>query len=677
MAIVKMQRVAVVGLSSEKDEVMTQLMNLEAIQLTDQTAKLTEEEWAGKVIQDDGTEEAAAYDAEINRATQALEVISLYGGLKEGISLLKSRRAVDAVFAEHIHEKDEQAKQDIETILKINENIRKTNDRINKIDTDSLMLEAWKDYDVPLQETETLTTQMITGTVPNKIDFAEMQKEIESASDMVIYKKIGDIENHCNIALLVAKEDAPAEQEILKKYNFSSLNFVGFEGTASEIIEKNKIEREKLVTDLEGYKAEVAKLAPEVKERIENYSDMQTVETGKEKVKSRILKTDKAFFLEGWVPEPKMDAVKEVFDNHDCYYEFQVPDEEEAYEVPVLLKNNSFFTPIESVTEMYSLPKYGSFDPTSIYALFYICFFGMMFSDGCYGLIMAIVCGIVLKTCHLEGKMYKFVKGFFYCGISTIFWGAMFGGWFGDLVAVIGKTFFGAPADYVGIPPVWINPVEDPLTVLIFSLGLGIVHIFVAMGIRCYILIRQGKVFEAICEKGFWFLVIIGAILWLLPSAGSMMGGGAGSINIDGNIGKWIFIVGIVGLVVTGGRHSKGIGKVVGGLKEVYGITSYMSDILSYARVLALGLATGVIAQVVNTIGTLAGGGVKGVIILVIVFIIGTLLNFLINVLGAFVHSARLQFIEFFNHFYEDGGDAFTPFKRETQYIRIEDTAKN
>ena len=659
-----MQKVAVCGLTSVKDEVMTQLMNLEAIQLTDQTAKLTEDEWAGKVVLDDGAEAAATYDAEINKASQALEVIAEYGQLKEGISLLKTRRIVDNVFAENLHDQDENAKKNIDMILGINDNIRKTNDKINRITQDNLMLEAWKDYDVPLEVTETLTTKMILGTLPMNVDTSEVQNELASVSSNTIFQKVGSDEGHTTVAMLTEKTDIPQVQEVLKKYNFSTMNFAGFEGTPSEIIEKNTIEKEKLVTELEGFKAEVAEKAPLVKESIENYSDIETIETGKEKAKSKILKTNKAFFIEGWVPEPKMDAMKEVLDNHDCYYEFKVPEEDEAADVPVILKNNSFFTPIEHVTEMYSLPKYGSFDPTSIFALFYICFFGMMFSDAGYGLIMAIVCGTVLKKYNLEGKMYKMVRGFFYCGISTIFWGAMFGSWFGDLVAVVGKTFFGAPDTFQGIPAIWINPVEDPLTVLIFSIGLGIIHIFIAMGIKMYLLIRQGHVWEAICEKGFWYLVVIGAILWL---AGSMLG-------INGKIGMWIFIVGIAGLLFTGGRHNKGIGKVTGGLKSVYDITSYMSDILSYARVLALGLATGVIAQVVNQIGTLAGGGVKGVIILVIVFLIGTALNFLINVLGAFVHSARLQMIEFFNHFYEDGGEAFEPLKRDTKYIRIQNT---
>ena len=153
--------------------------------------------------------------------------------------------------------------------------------------------------------------------------------------------------------------------------------------------------------------------------------------------------------------------------------------------------------------------------------------------------------------------------------------------------------------------------------------------------------------------------------LWI---GGGVIGGAAPVI------GKWMSIISIVGLALTGGRDRKGAGKLVGGFSNVYNITSWLSDILSYARILALGLATGAIAQVVNTMGALAGGGIKGAVVFLLVFVFGHLLNFAINVLGAFIHSARLQFVEFFGKFYEDGGEAFEPLRKNTKYIKIEES---
>ncbi len=251
------------------------------------------------------------------------------------------------------------------------------------------------------------------------------------------------------------------------------------------------------------------------------------------------------------------------------------------------------------------------------------------------------------------------IKLFFYCGISTTFWGAMFGGWFGDIVAVVSRTFLGRE---VVLAPVWFNPIEDPMKLLIFSLALGVIHIFIGMGIKAYMQIREGQWLDAICDEGFWYLTILGLIGWL--------GGGMVAAALV-PVGKWMAIVGVAGLLLTGGRHNKGIGKITGGLSSVYNITSYLSDILSYARILALGLATGVIAQVVNTMGSMFGGGIGGAIALLVIFVVGHALNLVINALGSFIHASRLQYIEFFGKFYEDGGEPFDPFRKKTRYIRI------
>ena len=209
---------------------------------------------------------------------------------------------------------------------------------------------------------------------------------------------------------------------------------------------------------------------------------------------------------------------------------------------------------------------------------------------------------------------------------------------------------------------------DDPLTLLLISLVLGVAHLFLALGIEGYLLLKEGKVVDFVCDILLWYDTVIGLIMWL--------GGGMISESLP-PIGKWMSIIGIAGLLLTGGRDRKGIGKVIGGFSNVYNITSWLSDILSYARVLALGLATGAIAQVVNTMGALGGKSVVGVIMFVLIFIFGHLLNFAINALGAFIHSARLQFVEFFGKFFVDGGEPFDPFRMKTKYVKVENTAIN
>ena len=481
-------------------------------------------------------------------------------------------------------------------------------------------------------------------------------------TDRYVMKQVNEDKARRFLALILPKDQAEELIPVLKDQGLQPLELKDRDGTVRENIDRNLVRRADLENERDEVLSEIAAIAAH-KNVIEEYSDLMTVELDKRRARSKLLKTDKTFFLEGWVPEKKEESVKALLDELGCVYEFEDPGEDEA--PPVLLKNPGFFTPLEGITEMYSLPAYGTFDPTSIFALWYIVFFGMMFSDACYGLIMIVVLGIVLKKYNLEGTMKKMVTMLFYCGISTFIFEVLFGGWFGNAIEVVAETFFGKTID---IKPLWFDPLDDPLTLLLISLVLGVAHLFLALGIEAYNLLKEGKVVDFVCDVLLWYDTIIGLILWL--------GGGMISESLV-PIGKWMSIIGIAGLLLTGGRDRKGAGKLIGGFSNVYNITSWLSDILSYARVLALGLATGAIAQVVNTMGALGGKSIGGVILFVLVFIFGHLLNFAINALGAFIHSARLQFVEFFGKFFVDGGEPFDPYRMKTKYVKVDNTAIN
>lgn len=651
-----MQRVAVVGLDTYKGKLIEELMNLEVVELTDQSDKLSDELWKDKILPDDGSEGAAVYEADINRATQALEVIEKYGQLKS--PLFKTRRIVAKSRVKKIEASGKATVRKIDELLFINDEIRKTTEKLNKLETDKILLDAWQPYDVSLEDTGTRTVTIRTGILKVGVDPEELKKAISEVSEMSVFKKVNEDNEFIYVAILIPREDVEEVEKTAREFGFSQVSFDDFTGTVTDNLKRIEVEHKEVEEHLAMLKGNVKKKASD-KNDIEEYADILTVKMDQEKIKAKLVKTDRTFFIEGWIPEKVEGAAEELFKKYECCYQFRDP--EEGEEVPVLLQNKSFFRPVEAITEMYSLPAYGSFDPTSIYALFYILFFGMMFSDACYGIIMAVACWVVLKKYNLEGTTKNMIQLFFYCGISTFIWGAMFGGWFGDFFTVFAKTILGK--DLV-IKPWWFNPLEDPLKLLIFSLILGVIHIFIAMGIKAYMQIKEGQWFDAICDEGFWYATVTGIGIWLF----------GGNIGINTKIGMVLTIIGAAGLLIFGGRHKKGFGRITGGLSELYNITSYMSDILSYARILALGLATGVIAQVVNTMGSLAGGGIGGFIVLMLVFVVGQLLNFAINALGAFIHASRLQYVEFFGHFYEDGGEPFQPFRKKTQYIKIEDS---
>lgn len=656
MSIVNMQRVAVIGLDTEKEKLMNQLMDFGAVELTDQSEKLSEEIWAQTASVDEDREKVISLEAKANRAEQALEVIDRYGDIKH--PLFRTRRAVKKSQMDKLIEGEEKNEKNVDYILGLNDRIHSINEKINKLIKDEAFLSPWVNYDLPLETEGTETTAVFTGVLPVGTDTEKLNTRLEEEIERVLFKVVGSDKDLIYTAALTPKERQEDVLAILKQFGFSQTAFKGYTQTVGENLKRIAGEKDVLEKQKEETAAEIAAAAG-MKDGIEEYSDILTIMLDKEKIRTKLLKTRKTFFIEGWVPEKCVPKASAILEENGCYYTFRDPLEDE--EVPVLLHNSSAVVPFEAVTEMYSLPDYRGFDPTSIFALFYAVFFGMMLSDAGYGILMAVGCFIVLKKFNLEGMTYKMIKLFFYCGISTIIWGALFGGWFGDIVAVFSRTFLGKE---VVLQPIWFNPLDDPMKLLILSLALGIVHIFIGMGIKAYMQIKEGKWLDAVCDEGFWYITILGLIAWL--------GGGTVSTALP-KVGMYMSIIGAAGLLLTGGRHNKGFGKITGGLSNIYSITSYMSDILSYARLLALGLATGVIAQVVNTMGTLFGGGFGGLIALVLIFILGHALNLAINALGAFIHSSRLQYVEFFGKFYLDGGEPFDPFRRKTKYIKLED----
>ena len=377
--------------------------------------------------------------------------------------------------------------------------------------------------------------------------------------------------------------------------------------------------------------------------------------------------------ISGYIPKKAAPAVeKAIGDHYDCVIDIDEIKEDE--EPPTVLQNNAFSSSVEGVLEAYGLPHKGEFDPTTIMSFFYVFFFGMMLSDAAYGAIVAIACFVALKKYpRMSASMHKSLKLFFFCGLSTIVWGILFSGYFGDAVDVIGRTFFGVD---VTVPPLWFAPLNNPMKLLIYSMAFGLVHLFVGLGIKGYMQIKDKQYLDFFCDVVLWYIFLIGLILMLIPSdifasIAQMTVVFPPALN---TLAKVLAIIGAVGLLLMSGRSSKNpVLRIALGAYDIYNITGWLSDVLSYSRLLALGLATGVIASVVNQMGSMFGGGVIGAILFALVFVVGHLMNLAINLLGAYVHTNRLQFVEFFGKFYEGGGRPFEPFETDTKYVDIKE----
>jgi V/A-type H+-transporting ATPase subunit I len=381
--------------------------------------------------------------------------------------------------------------------------------------------------------------------------------------------------------------------------------------------------------------------------------------------------------VSGYIPKNEAEALeKDLTERFDAAVEFEDPTEDE--DTPVLLKNNGFAQPLEGVVEGFSLPGKGEIDPTFMMALFYYFLFGIMLADGGYGLFIVIACGYALikGKATMEQSTKNFIKMFLFCGISTTFWGIMFGSYFGDILDVIGTRFFGA-TELPVIPALWFVPVNKPMQMLSFSMILGIIHILSGLGIKIYQLIKQKDYLAILYDALSWFILVISCTLLLvsLDMIKNILGITFELPKIVVQASAVLAVLSSVIIVLTNGRESKNpFKRFLKGAYALYGITGYLSDVLSYSRLLALGLASGVIASVINKMAGMASKGLIGAILMIVILFAGHTINFAINILGAYVHTNRLQYVEFFGKFYEGGGRAFSPFHMRTKYYKVKES---
>ena len=597
----------------------------------------------------DFSEELSRLEAEKNSLFAALKFLSPYRKTEK--KLFAPKRVFTRAEFEGSAEKRKTALSLAYETEKISEEISSLNEKINAEKEYLSSLSVWKTLDVPLGVTGTKKTAVFIGTLPHSAKIptlsAELSEKTNGESELsLVFEDVS-----ASYIFVVCHRDY--ENEALSLLNACGFNKMSFKSDAETAVEEEKKTLLEISEDERKQKALVSR----AKEICENIPDMEIAadivnsEISKVSAKSRLSGTEKTVRLTGYIPEKKTAKVEKTLSKYVCAYDISVP--EDPDDVPILLSNNRFADPFESLIGLYSYPKYGTFDPTFILGIFYALFFGMMSADVGYGLVIVIGCLLALKFMKPGIGMSRFLKMFAISGVSCIIMGVLFGGWFGDLPKQFAENILGIN----GFNGPWylLNPLEDPMTFFVISLALGFIHLCVGMGIKMAELIRNGKIFSAIFDIGSWYVVYAGiAVLALFKI-------------------PWVLVIGLLMIVLTHGRDKKNpIMKFFSGLLGLYDIVNFMSDILSYSRILALGLSSAVIASVFNILATLGGRSPISIILFPLVFILGHGLNLLLSLLSSFIHSSRLQYVEFFGKFYEDGGRAFSPVRHELKYVDVD-----
>lgn len=595
--------------------------------------------------------QAAAHSHEL---AQALDILQRYRPEKRSM-LMPKPRYTEREFYERAALK--KATETAATVLEIGKMLAALQAERLQLAARREYLGPWLPSDLPLQLTGGRHHRITHCTCPASTELEPLQQQLAAEIPLAAAEQVNTDKEQRYLLFVYHIRAEEQMEDLVKQYHLTKVTFKDEQGSAAACLEA--VEREAVALDEREALlfARLDELKP-LRPLLELAYDRQNLQSQQESLAAQMLATGKTVYFEAWLPQKQQQAVSAILDQYGCAYEFS--DADLAEEPPVLLENSKLVRPFSAITELYGLPAYGSrIDPNPTVAFFFFLFFGMMLGDAMYGLILAAGTFYFLKKAQPTGSLQKFLTVACAVGISTVIAGALFSSWFGNFPQALGAML---GRDW-NIPPILFTPIEEPIQMLILALAIGVINLFVGMGLSAWRMIKEGHVFSAIFDIGFWYLILIGLIAWIA----GYLGGNEALLK-----GIYIAATGAVGVLLTAGRAKKNIfSKLLGGLSSLYGVTSYLSDILSYSRLMALGLATGVVAEVLNTMGSLAGNGVLGWILFIIVFFVGQAFNMAIGLLGAFVHSCRLIYVEFFGKFFESGGRAFAPLRHQTKYIQV------
>lgn len=602
---------------------------------------------------------------------KALSILEQYVPEQSGLlSSLNGRRELSAkeyyTFADNIPEMLNTAQM----INSLSEKIAERRARAVRCLAAIDELSPWQGLDISIESRGTKNSAFILGVFPEELTSEEILEQYYSyeGAPAISLEVVNSLPQQTCVFVICHRNSAADCENQLRRFGFSRVKG-SYSGVPIEIIK----EQQEMIRALEK---ETEALEKEIKSHVGNRNafkfmvDYYTMRAEKYSVLEKLSQRKRVFVLTGYAPEHEASELSAELEHK---YGVAVEIEEAGEDAPVLLRNPYLTEPVEGVVKTFAMPSRGEIDPTSIMAFFYYAFFGLMLSDAAYGLIMVLGCAIaLLKFKNMESGMQKTLRMFMYCGISTMFWGVLFGSYFGDVVSVVSGTFFGHE---VTIPPLWFEPVSDPMKMLMFSFVLGIIHLFTGLGVKLYQCIKAKDYMSALSDCVFWFMLVGGGIVYLfrVDMFLTMAGLSVKLPAVWANTAAVIAGIGAIGILIFTARSGSAAKRLAKGAYALYGVTSWLSDILSYSRLLALGLATGVIATVFNKMGTMFGGGIVGAIIFIVVFAIGHTLNIGVNLLGAYVHTNRLQFVEFFGKFFEGGGREFEPFAAHTKYYKFKE----
>ena len=647
MAILKMKKLRLMAVRSRKDELLRELIRhgcVEFSELEDQIQGSDVESILSRESSD-----VATLKSQLTSLNHAIALLDTYAP-KKGKLLSAKPELEDLAFLDDTG---------LSGALKFAGAIEGYDARIKRISAEESRqrgiidsLQPWLGLDLPLNTEGTERCGVLMGTIPVKMELADVQSALSQVDEESELFQVNEDKRDRYVLLVAMKETIPAMQECLRSFGFSASALGSMKGTARECLSAAEEALKELASEKEACAQSIVAEAVR-RDELKLAADRVSTKIALAEADEKLYGTASTVVMEGWIPEEKEQELIKVFDDFGCAYETLTPTVEEYPEVPVKLKNNKVTNGLNMVTEMYSLPAYGSLDPNPLMAPFFILFYGLMMADMGYGLLMVIAALVAMKKIKPRKGSLSFCQLLLWGGISTFVCGALTGGFFGDALVKIGQIL-GKPQGWGELPALF-SPMTDSMMVLIGAMVLGLVHLNTGMVINFVKKTKRGQLADAIWEEGALWVTLVGIVLFALKI------GNVAGIPV-------VLVIGLLMVFYGGSRSAKGLGKLLSIFTTLYNTaTGWFGDILSYSRIMALMLAGSVIATVFNTIGAIA----NSFWLFIPVFLIGHALNFALNLLGCYVHDLRLQCLEYFGKFYEDGGRPFKPLEVTTKYYNV------
>lgn len=646
MAIQKMKKLDLFVLESEKDELLRGLQSLGIMEL----AEVSPEDGDGAALSPTVSEGLSASRAAQSKIESAIAAVQKHYKDKRGF-LTPNPEVSEKSFFDKATVDSDLARA--EYILGLEGGIKKAEADIARENALSDQLEPWLSLDLPLNFEGTARTAYELLSVPVKKSLTALQQGLRERVPEAELRLVSSDELLSYLELTVLREKEDEAVLWLRGEGVSLMTRLDIPRSARE--EKALLERR-----VSKLKEEIAlnqdKISAEGKhlDELRLSSDVVASEVSRCEAEQKLMKTSKTSMLEGWVAEADEEELKKYLSAFHVFYESREPLEDEYPEVPIKLKNNFLTRALNVITDMYSYPAYNGVDANPLMTPFFIIFYGMMMADMAYGIIMAILGGIVIIVKRPNGSGRSFFELLLYCGVSTFIFGALTGGFFGDAPLQLAKVI-DPETTWRGLPAVF-TPIDDTIAIMGGAMALGFIQLMTGTVVNFVEKAKRGEWVSAIGSEGAWWVIFAGAALAVFKI------GNIGSVPV-------VLYFGILMLIWGAQAGAKGIGgKLVAVLNTIYSdVTGYFGDILSYSRLMALMLAGSVVASVFNIIGGITGS----VVGFLIISLIGNTLNFALNLLGCFVHDLRLQCLEFFGKFYVDGGKPFKPLALNQKYVNI------